>query len=90
MAPSSKALETCLKEATHQLYAADPNAVTVNSVRQRVEEENDLAKGFFVTPEWKARSKVLITEFVVSGYRLQTLVRTAGLTKTCTARIASE
>ncbi|KAI0904458.1 hypothetical protein F4824DRAFT_456285 [Ustulina deusta] len=64
MAPSSKALETCLKEATHQLYAADPNAVTVNSVRQRVEEENDLAKGFFVTPEWKARSKVLITEFV--------------------------
>ncbi|KAI1305068.1 hypothetical protein F5Y03DRAFT_356416 [Xylaria venustula] len=64
MAPSGDDLETYLKEATCQLYTADPGSVTVNSVRQHAEEQNDLEKGFFVTPDWKARSKSLITEFV--------------------------
>ncbi|KAI0506350.1 hypothetical protein F5B22DRAFT_650741 [Xylaria bambusicola] len=64
MAPSGEALERHLQEATRQLYSADPGAVTVNSVRQRVEEQDSLEKGFFVTPEWKARSKTLITEYV--------------------------
>ncbi|KAK5625766.1 hypothetical protein RRF57_001482 [Xylaria bambusicola] len=64
MAPSEEALERYLEEATRQLYSADPGAVTVNSVRQRVEEQNNLEKGFFVTQEWKARSKTLITEYV--------------------------
>ncbi|KAI0433157.1 hypothetical protein F5Y09DRAFT_299835 [Xylaria sp. FL1042] len=64
MAPSEEALEEYLKEATRQLYTADPSTVTVNSVRQRAEDQNDLEKGFFVTQDWKARSKTLITEFV--------------------------
>ncbi|KAI0862116.1 hypothetical protein F4860DRAFT_473550 [Xylaria cubensis] len=64
MAPSVEALEGHLKEATRQLYDADPNTVTVNLVRQRAEEQNDLEKGFFTTQDWKARSKTLITEFV--------------------------
>ncbi|KAI0551020.1 hypothetical protein F4679DRAFT_541217 [Xylaria curta] len=64
MAPSVEALEGQLKEATRQLYDADPDNVTVNLVRQRAEEQNNLEKGFFVTQDWKARSKALITEFV--------------------------
>ncbi|KAI8631862.1 hypothetical protein F5Y19DRAFT_422349 [Xylariaceae sp. FL1651] len=64
MAPSKKALEKYLDEATRQLYAEDPNTVTVNSVRQRAEEQNKLGKGFFVTSAWKARSKTLITGLV--------------------------
>ncbi|KAI0458812.1 hypothetical protein F5B21DRAFT_457856 [Xylaria acuta] len=64
MAPSGEAIEGYLKEATRQLYDTDPNTVTVNLVRQRAEEQNDLEKGFFVTQNWKARSKTLITGFV--------------------------
>ncbi|TGJ86350.1 hypothetical protein E0Z10_g2448 [Xylaria hypoxylon] len=64
MAPSVKALEKHLRDATCELYAAEPSTVTVNSVRQRAEEKNDLEKGFFVTQDWKARSKALITECV--------------------------
>lgn len=65
MAPSAEVLETYLQEATRQLYSVDPGTVTVNSVRQHAEEQNDLEKGFFVTQEWKARSKALITDYVV-------------------------
>ncbi|KAI1148371.1 hypothetical protein F4825DRAFT_434360 [Nemania diffusa] len=64
MAPSVEALEKYLKEATRQLYVADPNTVTVNTVRQCAEEENGLEKGFFVTQDWKSRSKTIITECV--------------------------
>ncbi|KAF2965723.1 hypothetical protein GQX73_g7847 [Xylaria multiplex] len=64
MAPSVGTLEKHLRDATSELYAADPSTVTVNSVRQRAEEQNHLEKGFFVTDDWKARSKALITEFV--------------------------
>ncbi|KAI1166060.1 hypothetical protein F5B18DRAFT_608527 [Nemania serpens] len=64
MASSVEALEKYLEAATRQLYAADPNTVTVNFVRLRAEEQNDLEQGFFVTQDWKARSKTLITELV--------------------------
>jgi hypothetical protein len=68
MVPSAKTLEKYLKDATRELYNADSNTVTVNSVRQRVEEQNGLAKGFFVKQNWKARSKTLITHLVVRIY----------------------
>ncbi|KAI0468185.1 hypothetical protein F4859DRAFT_517376 [Xylaria cf. heliscus] len=64
MAPSAEALEGYLEKATRQLYDEDPNTVTVNLVRQRAEEQNNLEKGFFVTQDWKARSKTSITQFV--------------------------
>ncbi|KAI1811622.1 hypothetical protein GGS20DRAFT_562213 [Poronia punctata] len=64
MAPSNEILEEYLKDATRRLYEADPNSVTVNSVRQEAEEHNGLEKGFFVTAEWKSRSKAVITESV--------------------------
>ncbi|KAI0441302.1 hypothetical protein F4803DRAFT_523736 [Xylaria telfairii] len=64
MAPRAETLEGYLKEATRQLYDADPNTVTVNLVRQHAEEQNDLEKGFFMAQDWKARSKTMITEFV--------------------------
>lgn len=67
MSLSMETLEGHLKEATHQLYLADPGTVTVNSVRQHAEEQNGLEKGFFVSQDWKARSKTLITKFVVSN-----------------------
>ncbi|KAI1438109.1 hypothetical protein GGR50DRAFT_691583 [Xylaria sp. CBS 124048] len=64
MAPSIEALQEGLKDATRQLYATDPDSVTVNAVRQRAEEQNGLERGFFAAVEWKARSKILITDFV--------------------------
>ncbi|KAI3325696.1 hypothetical protein HD806DRAFT_521212 [Xylariaceae sp. AK1471] len=62
MAPSVAALEKYLREATRQVDAAG-DTVTVNSVRRRAEEDNELEKGFFATPDWKARSSKLIKEF---------------------------
>lgn len=85
MAPSNETLEKYLKDATRRLYKADPNTVTVNSVRQDAQERNGLENGFFVTPEWKSRSKALITGFVVCYVPVPAFVRASWLTKLLTA-----
>lgn len=77
MAPSAKILEGDLQKATRHLYETDEDNLTVNAVRKRAEEMRDLDEGFFAAPEWKAKSKTIITEFLVSAiyargrYRLE-------------------
>ncbi|KAI0148579.1 hypothetical protein GGR57DRAFT_235520 [Xylariaceae sp. FL1272] len=53
-----------LNQATRAIFKETPDNVTVNSIRKRAEQQNGLEKGFFVTPEWKQRSKAFITELV--------------------------
>jgi len=66
MAPSAKILEGDLKKATRDLYKNDEDNLTVNAVRKRAEEMHDLDEGFFAAPEWKAKSKTIIMEALVS------------------------
>lgn len=65
MAPPAKTLERDLKKVVREQFGKDDN-LTVNAVRKRVQEMHDLDDGFFVAPDWKAKSKTIITELVVS------------------------
>lgn len=66
MAPSPKKLEEALIEGTCQVFAAEPDATTVNKVRKHVEDSLGLEDGFFTGDDWKQKSKALIKEYVVS------------------------
>jgi hypothetical protein len=68
MAPSSTVLEAKLRKAVEEVYADEETreTLTVRLIRDKVENELDLDKGFFVTPEWKDKSKVLIKSWAVS------------------------
>lgn len=58
--PDDSALEAELSAAVIELLKTDRDALTVNVVRQKVEEKLGLESGFFKSAEWKARSKELI------------------------------
>ncbi|KAI2627867.1 hypothetical protein GGR54DRAFT_436710 [Hypoxylon sp. NC1633] len=65
MAPSSEAIEKDLRDGVRAVIEERGwEEVTVNNVRQHVEEEGGLDKGFFKAPEWEARSKNIIKAFV--------------------------
>jgi len=68
MAPSNKVLEAKLKKAVEDMYAENPELLTVKNVRNRVESDITLGLevNFFNSPKWKTRSKKLITEWAVS------------------------
>lgn len=66
MAPSAEALEVAIQQGTADIFAAEPDATTVNKVRKHVEATLNLKEGFFTSPEWKQRSKDLIKGLVVS------------------------
>ncbi|KXJ90122.1 hypothetical protein Micbo1qcDRAFT_196312 [Microdochium bolleyi] len=63
MAPPAQTLERDLKKVVRERFEKDEE-LTVNAVRKRVEEMHKLGDGFFIAPEWKARSKKIITELV--------------------------
>ncbi|KAI8962386.1 hypothetical protein F5Y11DRAFT_322855 [Daldinia sp. FL1419] len=65
MAPTVEALEKDLRDGVRAIVAESGwDQVTVNNVRQYVEDEGGLEQGFFKAPEWEARSKKIIKEFV--------------------------
>ncbi|KAG5976038.1 hypothetical protein E4U58_006373 [Claviceps cyperi] len=64
MVPPPNELETALIEGTHHIFTSEPDATTVNKVRQHVEEEQGLQEGFFTNDEWKQKSKAIIKEYV--------------------------
>lgn len=66
MGPSVKELEAALIEGTYQVFSTDPDATTVNAVRRHVENSQGLEDEFFLSEEWKQRSKNVIKEYVVS------------------------
>jgi hypothetical protein len=62
---SDKELAAELVSAVKEIYGSDV-PVTVNGVRQRVEETLDLDEGFFKEGNWKDKSKQIIKDAVVS------------------------
>ncbi|KAI1804469.1 hypothetical protein F4811DRAFT_552845 [Daldinia bambusicola] len=65
MAPTAKNLEKTLHNGVRTFVAERGwEQVTVNNIRQYVEDQEGLEQGFFKAPEWKARSKKIIEEFV--------------------------
>lgn len=66
MAMDDTALETSLVAIVRGIFTG-PNReeLSVNTVRQKCEEENGLEEGFFNSLEWKNRSKLIIKSEVV-------------------------
>ncbi|EHK97780.1 hypothetical protein GLAREA_10114 [Glarea lozoyensis ATCC 20868] len=64
MAPSSSALVAQLKKSVKHIFDTDREQLSVKKVRSAVEEELDLENGFFLSPEWKDKSKQIIKEHV--------------------------
>ncbi|KAI0844998.1 hypothetical protein F5Y00DRAFT_182915 [Daldinia vernicosa] len=65
MSPTAETLEKDLRDGVRALVAERGwDQVTVNNVRQYVEDKGELEQGFFKAPEWEARSKKIIKEFV--------------------------
>ncbi|KAG6145699.1 hypothetical protein E4U38_004893 [Claviceps purpurea] len=64
MVPPPNELETALIEGTYHIFTSEPDATTVNKVRQHVEEGQGLEEGFFTNDEWKQKSKAIIKEYV--------------------------
>ncbi|TLS23212.1 uncharacterized protein PpBr36_06462 [Pyricularia pennisetigena] len=62
MAPKAAALEAALKNAVRTLYEEVGDQISVNAVRKQAEDEMGLDEGFFVSEDWKARSKTIIKE----------------------------
>lgn len=68
MAPSDNQLEDILRNTVEKVYRSEnQNDLTVRFVRDRVEHDLGLPRGFFSTPEWKDKSKVLIKSWAVSN-----------------------
>lgn len=72
MAPKATALEAALKNAVRNLYEEVGDQISVNAVRKQAEDEMGLDEGFFVSEDWKARSKTIIKEAMVSLWTLTT------------------
>ena len=67
MSPSPKAVETELVSVTDAIFAsAERDGLSVNQVRRRVEDRLALDAGFLDGGDWKARSKEVVKERVVS------------------------
>ncbi|KAG6078582.1 hypothetical protein E4U15_004207 [Claviceps sp. LM218 group G6] len=86
MLPPLNELETALIEGTYRIFTSEPDATTVNKVRQHVEEEQGLEEGFFTNDEWKQKSKAIIKEYVdklLDGWKpdLKTEPNSNGATK---------
>ncbi|KAI0122019.1 hypothetical protein F4814DRAFT_196415 [Daldinia grandis] len=86
MAPTAEALEKDLRDGVRALVAERGwDQVTVNNVRQYVEDKGELEQGFFKALEWEARSKNIIKECVA-----QLLAEEDGAPSSPAANIKSE
>lgn len=68
MAPADSLLEAKLRSAVEEVHADEQlrDGLTVRMIRDKVEDELNLGAGFFLTPEWKDKSKVIIKDWAVS------------------------
>ena len=67
MAPSVNRFEAKLRAAVKQIYdSEDRELLSVRLVRDKVEQDHGLEKGFFLTGDWKAKSKQIIKDYAVS------------------------
>lgn len=66
MAPPEEKLEQELVTAVREVLGSDESdSLTVNYIRNRVQDKLDLPADFFKSEDWKVRSKDLITDAVV-------------------------
>ena len=65
MAPSAKKIEQALVDGTCAVRRAEPDGTSVNKVRRHVAAELGLDEDFFVSDQWKAKSKTIIKATVV-------------------------
>lgn len=65
MPPNKQTIEEALKYSTYEVFNADPDATSVNKVRQHVELKLSLDEGFLSNGDWKHKSKEIIKEYVV-------------------------
>jgi len=65
MPPKPSVIKEELAKTVRDLFKTDRNSLTVNLVRKNVEENLGLDEGFFRGPNWKQKSKELITNTVV-------------------------
>jgi hypothetical protein len=66
MAPVEGAVVAQLKKSVKSIFTSDREQLSVKKVRIAAEEELDLDTGFFLSPEWKEKSKTIIKDYVVS------------------------
>lgn len=67
MAFSESVLIEKLKATALAIYNSDDrDQLSVKRVRDRLEEQLGLEKGFFVQPEWKDKSKTIVKDYAVS------------------------
>ena len=67
-APSEPTLIQALLDAVTHIYEhGNKDELTIKRVRARAEQENALSEGFFGKGYWRAKSKVIIYEAVVSA-----------------------
>ncbi|KAL8289599.1 hypothetical protein RB597_001295 [Gaeumannomyces tritici] len=65
MPPKTKALEEALIAAARDIFNSSLRGeLSVNGVRARVEQEQELESGFFTSANWKGRSKDIIKDAV--------------------------
>ncbi|CAG8954893.1 hypothetical protein HYFRA_00008581 [Hymenoscyphus fraxineus] len=64
MAPSEDTIIKALKDGVVELYRKDPDVLTVKYVRNHVAKDLDIDPSFFLSPEWKEKSKTTIKEAV--------------------------
>lgn len=58
-------IETEIADAVRRIYHG-PQELTVNGVREAVEKKLNLGEGFLKDGDWKARSKELVMDTLVS------------------------
>ena len=61
-------IETEIADAVHRIYHG-PQELTVNIVREAVEKKFKLGEGFLKDGDWKAKSKELVMDTLVSSRR---------------------
>lgn len=67
MAPSERVLIDKLKATALAIFnSAERDQLSVKRVRDRLEAQLGLEKGFFVQPTWKEKSKTIVKEYAVS------------------------
>lgn len=76
MAPSAAKIESALRAAIQEtIDEGNEEALTVRYVRNKVTESLKLDEGFFLTEDWKARSKAFINDCAVSWNCSQSMRR---------------
>lgn len=69
MSQSDDQLEEELRAQVRHVWENERELLTVNHIRKSAEEKLGLDDGFFQLDSWKARSKLLIKETVVSKHK---------------------